>query len=142
MKKKIFVEVVTFIAIILFLYTGISKLADYGVFKEQIALSPVLEPFAPIIAWLLPVIEFITAALLFIPKCRLVGLYAALCLMVAFTIYISILLTVDEKLPCSCGGIIELLSWKQHLVLNITLIALLALALKFQKQITQVRPAS
>jgi hypothetical protein len=138
MKKKIFVEAISFVVIILFLYTGISKLADYAVFREQVALSPVLQPFAGIIAWLLPLVEFAVAALLFIPKCRLTGLYAATGLMGIFTLYIAVLLAVDDTLPCSCGGIIELLSWKQHLVLNIAVTLLLAFAAKFHRETRQV----
>jgi len=137
MKKKVFIEAISFISIILFLYTAINKLADYGSFKEQIALSPILEPFASIIGWLLPLIELLTATLLFVPKWRLPGLYLACCLMVVFSIYITVLFLTDDKLPCSCGGIIDLLSWKQHLILNIGLAILLAIGIRFQKQRVQ-----
>ena len=137
MKKRIYIEAISFISIILFLYTAINKLADYSTFREQIALSPILEPFSGVIAWMLPLIELATATLLFFPKWRLLGLYAACGLMLIFTIYISALFIVDDKLPCSCGGIIDLLSWKQHLILNIGLTILLAMGIKFQKQIAQ-----
>ena len=137
MKKRIFIEAISFISIILFLYTAINKLADYSVFREQIALSPILEPFAGIVAWLLPLLELVTATLLFFPKWRLHGLYAACSLMVIFSVYISALFMVDDQLPCSCGGIIDLLSWKQHLILNIGLAFLQAIGIKFLRQIQQ-----
>jgi len=137
MKKKIFVEVISIISIILFLYTVISKLAEYSVFREQIALSPILEPFADVLTWLLPLVEFLIIILLLLPKWKLYGLYAACTLMVLFSMYILVLFKMDEKLPCSCGGIIEQLPRTQHLILNIGLALLQAIGIKFQKQIEQ-----
>jgi hypothetical protein len=137
MKRRIYIEVVSFLTILLFLYTAISKLADYSVYKDQIALSPILEPFSGMLGWTLPLLEIATAIVLFFPRWRLVGLYVACGLMVAFSIYIVALFTIDDKLPCSCGGIIELLSWKQHLILNIGLVLLQVMAIKLQKQTVQ-----
>jgi uncharacterized membrane protein YphA (DoxX/SURF4 family) len=118
-KKGIAIEAVADFFVILFLYTGISKLIDYSVFREQIAQSPVLEPISAWIAWLLPATEIAASALLFVPVWRLKGLYAALGLMILFTGYIVAIMTLSKHLPCSCGGIIEILSWKEHLVFNI-----------------------
>lgn len=113
--------------VILFLYTGISKLMDFSVFKEQISSSPLLEGLAPIAARVLPLAELAASVLLFWPPWRKYGLYAALGLMTLFTTYVIFIMAVDETLPCSCGGIIELLSWKGHLFLNFIL-TILALA--------------
>jgi uncharacterized membrane protein YphA (DoxX/SURF4 family) len=118
LSRSTIIEIIAFLFIILFLYTGISKLMEYGVFKEQIAESPILQPIAPFIAWSLPLTEFIVSVLLIIPRWRLKGLYASLILMIAFTIYVGAVMAFFKELPCSCGGIIALLSWKQHLVFN------------------------
>jgi len=124
MKRTTITEIIALLFVILFLYTGASKLMEYDVFKEQIATSPILEPFAQWIAWGLPLSEFVVAILLFFPRWRLQGLYAALGLMLLFTCYIIAILSFDKQLPCSCGGVIELLSWKGHLVFNSVLILL------------------
>ena len=118
MKRSTLVEIIALLFVILFLYTGISKLMDYSVFKEQIASSPVLKPIAPWAAWILPVSEFGVAVSLFIPRWRLKGLYAALGMMILFTGYIGAILLLDDHIPCSCGGVIELLSWQGHLIFN------------------------
>jgi hypothetical protein len=54
--------------------------------------------------------------------------------MILFTAYIIGLFSIDKELPCSCGGIIALLSWKQHLVFNSVFILLNALAIRLQKK--------
>lgn len=120
MLKRTIPSVVALLLIVLFLYTGISKLMDYTVFKEQIADSPILAPIASIIAWALPLVEFAVAVALFIPAWRLWGLYASSVLMLLFTGYIAAILSFNEELPCSCGGILQEMSWQQHLVFNIT----------------------
>jgi uncharacterized membrane protein YphA (DoxX/SURF4 family) len=124
MKTNIIIEVILVLLIILFLYTGISKMTEFTIFKEQIATSPLLAPIAPYISFLLPFTEFLVVILLIIPTWRLKGLYASSVLMTVFTGYVVFILISNDRLPCSCGGIIELLSWKQHLVLNIGLILL------------------
>lgn len=131
MKQKTIIEIIALLFVILFLYTGISKLMEYPVFKEQIGTSPLLEPIAPFVAWALPLVELVAAILLFWPAWRRIGLYAAFGLMVLFTGYVIYIMVVDETLPCSCGGIIELLSWKGHLVVNsiLTFLALTGILL-------------
>ncbi|HEY0610824.1 MAG TPA: MauE/DoxX family redox-associated membrane protein, partial [Chitinophaga sp.] len=82
---------------------------------------------APFIAWALPLAEFAVAISLFIPAWRLWALYASFALMLLFTGYIAAILSFSEELPCSCGGVLEEMSWQQHLVFNITF-TLLAIA--------------
>ncbi|HWK05552.1 MAG TPA: MauE/DoxX family redox-associated membrane protein [Puia sp.] len=119
MKRSTIIEIISILFMILFLYTGISKLTDHSVFREQIAESPILAPVAAVIAWSLPIIEFTVVILLFITNWRLKGLYASLILMILFTGYVIALVSFSDKLPCSCGGVLEQLSWRQHIVFNI-----------------------
>jgi uncharacterized membrane protein YphA (DoxX/SURF4 family) len=118
---------------ILFLYTGVSKLLEYDVFKEQIAESAILRPMAPLIAWLLPLTEFSLSILLFLPRLRLRLFYASFVLMLLFTGYIIYILNFNKELPCSCGGVLAELSWKQHLVFNGIFIALAITAILLEK---------
>jgi uncharacterized membrane protein YphA (DoxX/SURF4 family) len=121
--------------VILFLYTGISKLMEYAVFKEQIAESPILRQIAPFIAWSLPLTEYIVTILLIIPRWRLKGLYTSLLLMIAFTLYIGAIMTFNKELPCSCGGIISELSWQGHLIFNSLFILLAFTGVVLEKRI-------
>lgn len=132
MLKRTIPSVVALLLVVLFLYTGISKLMEYSVFKEQIGASPILHPIAPFIAWALPLAEFAVAVLLFIPTWRLWGLYASFILMLAFTCYVIAIVSFSKELPCSCGGVLQEMSWGQHIVFNIvfTLLALVAALLE------------
>lgn len=124
MKRAIFVEIITALFVILFLYTGISKIMEYDIFKDQLKESPIVGFAAPLVAVGLPAFEFLLVAALIIPRWRLKALYASTGLMVAFTIYIIVLMNISDHLPCSCGGVLAQLSWGQHIVFNSVYIVL------------------
>ncbi|OQP54371.1 hypothetical protein A4H97_22960 [Niastella yeongjuensis] len=142
LSKSTIVEIISMLFIILFLYTGLSKLIDYYEFKDQLIDNPILKPFASIVVWALPLTEFIVCVLLIIPRWRLKGLYASMALMIAFTIYVAGVLSFYKELPCSCGGIISLLSWKQHLVFNSAFILLAFAGVKLERQLRRSAKAA
>ena len=129
MKRTLLVDIIAYFFILLFLYTGVEKLADIHAFKDQLTSSPLLGSMAGIIAWGLPITEIVLAIVLFLPGWQLKGLYAGLALMVIFTIYLGVILAIDDHISCSCGGIIENLSPRQHLWFNAAAIILAALAI-------------
>ena len=136
-RKTVLVEIIAHLFIILFLYTGVAKLMEFDVFQEQLGDSPVLGPVAPIVAWGLPITEFVISLLLFFPRFRLKGLYASFIIMILFTAYVITILSIDKELPCSCGGIIEALSWKGHLIVNSGLVILAFAGIKMQRNLTR-----
>jgi uncharacterized membrane protein YphA (DoxX/SURF4 family) len=134
MKKTTIIETIIFLYAVLLTYTGISKLTNYSEFKEGIAESPLLAPAASLVAWVVPLVEFAATVLLIIPRWRLKGLYVALILMSVFTAYVIGLLIFASTSPCSCGGIIQYLSWPQHIVLNCVFITLAVWGIALQKR--------
>lgn len=136
---NILVEIVALLFTILFLYTGISKIIDYSIFKIQLADSPLFKNIANEIAIILPISEFVVCILLLRPLWRLKGLYASLILMLVFSGYIIYILTVNQNLPCSCGGIIELLSWKGHLIFNGIMIILALISIILSKRNNEIK---
>jgi hypothetical protein len=136
-SKKVLVEIIAHLFIILFLYTGVAKLLEFDVFQEQLGESPVLGPLAPIVAWGLPITEFIISLLLFSPRFRFKGLYASFIIMILFTGYVITILSIDKELPCSCGGIIEALSWQGHVIVNSLLVLLAFAAIRMQRQLSR-----
>lgn len=123
------VDIICGIFIILFTYTAVNKLIDYQTFRIALVQSPILQHYADFMMVALPVVELLVVVLLAISATRRIGLFASLSLMVAFTLYISYLMLFASELPCNCGGIMKALSWNQHLVVNILLIALALWAL-------------
>jgi putative oxidoreductase len=118
--KKLVLNGSSFLLVLLFVYTGTSKLLGILLFREQLSHVNFLKPIAPLLAFALPILEIVTGlAIAYKPTMRL-GLWSAAILMTSFTIYVAIMLAGDQtKLPCSCGGVIKVMSWKQHLYFNI-----------------------
>jgi hypothetical protein len=73
------------------------------------------------------------------PRWQLAGLYASLGLMVMFTTYIIVITHFGDYIPCSCGGVLQNLTWTSHLIFNsvFVLLALLALTMSGEKIKTQ-----
>ncbi|EFK36099.1 hypothetical protein HMPREF0204_15168 [Chryseobacterium gleum ATCC 35910] len=127
--KKYFVKTVSILLALLFVYAAGSKLLDFENFQVQLAQSPLLSAYAGVVSYSIITIEFIVAILLCLQNTRLLGLYLSLGLMAAFTIYIYIILTYSEFVPCSCGGILEKMGWTGHLIFNICVVILTAVAI-------------
>jgi hypothetical protein len=117
--KALIRTTVPLLFILLFSYAAASKLLDAGRFRSQLYLQPFPHSFANLLVYLLPAGEIILALLLCFSRTRFAGLLLSTILMGLFTGYISyLLLYYHGQLPCSCGGILEHLSWTAHLAFN------------------------
>ena len=122
MKKPgtIFIKIITFLLILLWVYTAASKLLNFSHFKVQMAAQMIPSQLSFFLVYTLPVVEIIAASLLFSPRTRLAGLYVSLMLMVLFTGYVGlVILNFYGRIPCSCGGVIGLFSWRVHFFFNL-----------------------
>ena len=115
---QLFIEVVTLLLILLFAYTGLMKITENARFAYTMNDNPLIEPYTNTLRFAVPSIELITVALLLTRKTRRTGLLVSTILLLAFTCYVAVMLATQSHLPCSCGGIIEYLDWKQHLIIN------------------------
>lgn len=132
-KKKLIVEIISFMIILLFVYASLIKLIDHDKFVIQLGQSPILMAFAGWVAWLVPSAELAIALLLSFYKTRLIGFLFSYIMMVIFSAYIIIILNYAEKIPCSCGGILEKMNWSTHLIFNIAFVILIAMGCYLQK---------
>lgn len=106
--------------IILFSYTAIAKLIDIKLFAIEMHNQPLPWWFTSLLVYLLPSIELLIVMGLLLENHRFLALIISLVLMLFFTAYtILILIHMFPRVPCSCGGVIKNLTWKQHLVFNL-----------------------
>lgn len=129
LTQQFLVELTASLFILLFLYTGISKLKEQEEFQIVLSKSPLLATSALALSWLLPIIEIAASVLLFFPRTKKYGFVTSMILMAIFTIYISYMLLFTSHLPCSCGGVLRQLNWSQHLLFNIFFLLLSIIAL-------------
>jgi len=109
---------------LLWMYAATAKVLEFDQFKNQLSQVDFLKPMAGILVGLIPLVEYSLAALLLVSKTRRLGLIGSAILMSVFTVYIGGMISFSPELPCSCGGIINNLTWQQHLLFNIGFTAL------------------
>ncbi|KOH43273.1 MauE/DoxX family redox-associated membrane protein [Sunxiuqinia dokdonensis] len=127
--RSVIIRTASYLYILVFVYAAVSKLLDFENFRVQLAQSPLLSAYAGLIAPAVIILELLLALMLCFKTTRLTGLYGSFFLMVAFTVYIYLILNFSDFVPCSCGGIIEKLGWTEHLVFNIAFAALAVVAI-------------
>lgn len=120
MKRKIVIEILSSLLILLFVYTSVSKWLAFKKFIGEMNNQPFPNWMTPVLVWTLPAAEVLIAGLLMFDRTQLIGFRASLILMLLFTVYtLLVLLNVFGRTPCSCGGVIEQLTWGQHLFFNL-----------------------
>lgn len=112
-------ELIAALLIFLFIYTALNKLMEIEVFRTILSTSPFLSQIASLLSWLLPITELSICVLLFIPTYREIGLLSSFILMGIFSFYVGLMLLYSTNLPCSCGGVVQKMTWSQHLLFNI-----------------------
>ncbi|MGC4102463.1 MauE/DoxX family redox-associated membrane protein [Ferruginibacter sp.] len=124
-------QLIPLLLILLFAYTGTSKLTGHEKFLtqlEQLDMPYLITHFA---AMAVPVAELLIAFLLVTERFKQAGLWLSVAAMLFFTVYVMVILS-GKHIPCSCGGVISKMSWKQHLYFNISFLLLATWALYYK----------
>jgi hypothetical protein len=132
-------EFIAGIFITLFIYAASSKVLEFDKFRIQISQSPLLTAFGDWIAWFVITIETLTVVFLSVRRLRIIGLYSSFGLMVAFAAYIIAIIKFSEFIPCSCGGILEHMSWNTHLIFNLVFVVLATIGVFLETNKIQIR---
>ena len=122
--QQIIPLVVSLLFILLFVYAAVRKLLDLETFQAQLEQFSFFGGFAYLLSRGIILLELLIAGLLCFGKTRLLGIYFSFFLMLLFTAYILIILNFATNVPCSCGGVLEALGWKEHLMFNVFFIGI------------------
>jgi len=117
-NRKLLVEVIAGLFILLFVYTALSKLLHFHAFQLVLSRLPLVGKASLAAALLIPSVELLVAILLFLPLTRRFGLAATALLMILFALYVAYMMASEPRLPCSCGGFLKSMSWPVHLAFN------------------------
>lgn len=136
MHSKIsFSDIITWLFILLWGYTGLDKLFNYSETVVQLSKSPMIGSMGSIVGIALPVIELMLVVMLLVDRTKPIAIYLSLSMMVTFTTYLIILTRFSYYIPCACGGIFGKgliiygkvflkLDWQQHIYFNLVFVIL------------------
>ncbi|MCC2590311.1 MauE/DoxX family redox-associated membrane protein [Chryseobacterium sp. MFBS3-17] len=135
--RNLVIILISYAYIFLFCYAAVSKLIDFELFQLQLGQSPIISTYAGFISYFVITIELLICGLLVFNNTRSTGLYLSTGLMVAFTVYIYLILNYADNIPCSCGGVLEKMTWSQHFIFNLifVLLGIIAIALNNARKI-------
>ncbi|MFN0293482.1 MauE/DoxX family redox-associated membrane protein [Pedobacter helvus] len=137
LTKQLLIWGIKSLCIFLLLYTANEKIADHKRFYKGLTKIQFLTDYALTISWLVPITEIAVALAIILPWTQKLGLYLFTIMMGIFTFYIASMLLWAEKKPCHCGGAIEMLTWEQHLVFNISFILMAIFGIYLHKNENQ-----
>lgn len=110
---------------VLFLYSAVNKTLKFDGFVNELDKSIFFGNLnTTLMAAVIVALEYVIPALLFFNSSSKLGYMLSFFLLAIFTIYIVLLFKFSPYLPCSCGGLIESLSWSQHLLFNLIFMAI------------------
>lgn len=122
MNPHPFIILITGLLVILWGYSSISKLTNLDEFRTAMMTQVFPKWLSRILIYLVPLIEIAWIVLLLIPSTRLIGMYASLFTMIAFTLYVGgAVFKLYLRTPCACGGLFNKLGWQKHFRVNIVL---------------------
>lgn len=128
-RKNNILKASSILLILLWSSTGLSKILEHTEFTKQISII-LGEDLSKPVSIAIPSLELLAAITIPFLNTRIFGLYLSLILMTAFTAYVILVLTgYFGPAPCTCGGIITALSWKQHLIVNLILLLIVVYSL-------------
>lgn len=125
--KKYIQEIISALMVLLFIYASISKIIDFQKFQIELGKSPILGPFYQFAGKGVLALEIIVALMFFSDKTKLLALYVSFGMMVLFTFYIIVIINFSDYIPCSCGGVLQNLTWSQHILFNLVFVVLSAI---------------
>lgn len=124
-RSSIHTLIVSLLLVILFGYTGIAKITDFGSFRSAVLNQPFPSDWGERIAVGVPAAELLLVGLLLFDSTRLAGLVGSLVLMTAFTVYVGLIwIGAFERTPCGCAGILDALGWGEHLAVNMVFVGI------------------
>lgn len=135
MKRAIALDFICYAIVMLLVYAALSKLFLFDIYIYDLKRSPFIGDYASYLSLTLPTIELAVAIMLLFLRTRYWALWGALVLMIAFTIYVALIIGLVDSRPCTCGGLIRQLTWKQHLVFNIFYTGLVAVGIWLHKNL-------
>ena len=115
--RKVVIEIIAALLVLLFLYASVSKLLGFSLFVDEMNNQPFPNWMTPYLVVIIPGSEILIAAALIFDRTRMIGFYASLVILFLFTLYAALVLFhVFDYVPCSCGGMLKKLTWGQHLL--------------------------
>jgi hypothetical protein len=131
--KQFTIQLTALLFILLWTYAAVAKLTDMDKFHGQMAQSPLILTLAAGLKWIVPSVELVLSVALMFHTTRYWAIIGSTFLIACFCWYIIAITHFSTYVPCSCGGVLEKLSWNEHLLVNFFFLILGTISLLIYK---------
>ncbi|RYY17105.1 MAG: hypothetical protein EOO04_25930 [Chitinophagaceae bacterium] len=139
---NVFFRLSVSLLILLWVYTALSKLAEFSAFELEMSRQVFSPQFSQFLVFALPATELFLAGILLIPASQRLGLALSAILLCLFTGYIVLILAgYYPNIPCSCGGVLKVLGWWENLWFNLVFLSIAIIAWRPSFSIKKVSPS-
>lgn len=122
-------------------YTAFDKMIHWEDSYRAFLNQPFPGHWAALLAYTVPSLEILLVLLIIFPKTRWWGFLGSALLLNSFTVYVGMVwIGVFPETPCNCAGLINLLNWEGHLILNLAFLFLSVLGLWSTKRGAEAPP--
>lgn len=116
-------------------YTSIDKFINWQESHRAFLNQPFPNQWAVWLSYSVPTLEMLLVILLIFPQCRWWGFLGSLLVLTSFTVYVGMVwIGVFQQVPCNCAGLINLLNWEGHLILNFGFLGIATAGLWYTKK--------
>ena len=115
----------------IFIYAAVTKLFSPAEFQVKLLKAVYIpSPWIPFLTYLIPVTEIAAVLMCLSRVTEDAGWILLYFLLVLFTGHLLLLHVFSPSAPCSCGGLLDLLTYEQHVYLNSGMILLLVFRMR------------
>ena len=127
-------KIASTVLILLWTYTGLDKLIRFDESRKAFHNQTFPGDLAEVLAFVIPISELLIALLLLFSVTRWWGYLSSILLLTVFTTYVGLIwVGAFPRVPCNCAGILEILGWAEHFVLNLGFIGVAVWGLRSLK---------
>lgn len=119
MNFKLLDQALSSVLVLLWTYTGLDKIISFEKNLKALHNQIFSGDIAEILSYTIPGIELLLALFLVLKTTRWWGYLGSTLLLCVFTTYIGLIwIGAFPRVPCTCAGIFESISWTTHLIVN------------------------
>ncbi|MCC4228622.1 MauE/DoxX family redox-associated membrane protein [Zunongwangia profunda] len=140
--SRVLEAILLYYFILLLSYAALSKITEGNSLYTSLMNAPLYlsAKLAAVGQWLIPITELVLAISISFKSTRRIGYLSIALLFILLSVYTGWIIWFLPNKPCSCGGLISLLSWKQHVVFNLVNLILSLVAWYLTKREVTANP--
>ena len=128
----IFSNLTAALLVVTFSTAVVSKMFGFTAFRYNLGETSGLKDWAELLSYFLLSLYLSAIILLCVNRLRMTGFYLSFTLLLIYSVYIGILFSTNQAMPCTCIGILDKFTWKQNLIFSVVMLIIISITVLMQ----------